>query len=140
MIVIFCIPLYNPSPVVAHDFWTYQFLSLFKSQSQFEWSPNFSVISTGFMALFKSCLFAKIRSGAFLSPGLLLATGWTSYFRTCILGVTFNTLPLHREGKGWSSNVQRHSDGFATYNLVLAANLQWQEFSNFVAIECLQRI
>ena len=33
-----------------------------------------------------------------------------------------------------------HSDGFATYNPVLVANLQWQEFSNFVAIECLQRI
>ena len=33
-----------------------------------------------------------------------------------------------------------HSNGFATYNPVLPANLQWQEFSNFVPIECLQRI
>ncbi len=37
-------PSYNPSPVVAHDGWTYQFLSRIRV------SPNFSWISWGFIA------------------------------------------------------------------------------------------
>ena len=44
---------------------------------------------------------------------------------------------LHLANLCFHNQVPTHSVGFATYNHVLLANLQWQEFRNFVAIECL---
>ena len=51
-------PSYKPSPLVAHALWMYQCLCLS------ECNPSLSVISAAFIALGRSCLFAKTNSAA----------------------------------------------------------------------------